>query len=33
VLYAMRHPEIGDEFRGFLDSLNIESKRIGPDAE
>jgi UTP--glucose-1-phosphate uridylyltransferase len=32
VLYAMRHPEIGDEFRRFLDLLNAEGKRIGPDA-
>ncbi len=33
VLYAMRHPEIGDEFRGFLDSLNAKGKKIGPDAK
>ena len=33
VLYAMRHPEIGDEFRGFLDALNAQRKRIGPNAE
>ena len=33
VLYAMRHPEIGAEFRGFLDSLNAGRRRIGPDAD
>ena len=33
VLYALRHPEIGREFRVFLDSLNAKSKRNGPDAE
>ena len=33
VLYAMRHPEIGAEFRGFLDSLHAERKRIGRDAD
>ena len=33
VLYALRHPEIGREFRAFLDSLNAKSKRNGPDAE
>ena len=27
VLYAMRHPEIGDEFRGFLDLLDAQRKK------
>ena len=33
VLYAMRHPEIGDEFCSFLDSLHAGKKRMGPDAK
>ena len=33
VLYAMRHPEIGDEFRRFLNSLDAESKRTGLNAK
>ncbi len=33
VLYAMRHPEIGDEFRRFLNSLDAESKRTGRNAK
>ena len=27
VLYALRHPEIGDEFRGFLDALPMHGKK------
>ncbi|MEO8009900.1 MAG: hypothetical protein ABI728_15460, partial [Betaproteobacteria bacterium] len=33
VLYAMRHPEIGDEFRRFLKSLDAQSKRTGLNAK
>jgi UTP--glucose-1-phosphate uridylyltransferase len=33
VLYAMRHPEIGEDFRAFLDSLSAERKRTGSHAK
>ena len=33
VLYALRHAEIGDEFRGFLDSLPMQGKKSATHAK
>ncbi len=33
VLYAMRHPEVADEFRGFLETLDLPARRKSVNAK
>jgi UTP--glucose-1-phosphate uridylyltransferase len=33
VLYAMRHPEVADDFRAFLETIDLPSKRKSANAK